>query len=66
MNALSEEEPGDEDWYVFGRIAESYGLSQDAGTMYRRLRRPRNEHAVAASSYALAQKRLKFIEGKGN
>jgi hypothetical protein len=51
-------EPDDEDWYVFGRIAEQYGFKQEAASMYRRLAKPRNELAIAATSYGLAQKRL--------
>jgi hypothetical protein len=63
ITALGEDEPDDNDWYVFGRIAECYGLSQEAASMYRRLERPKNELAILASSYALAQKRLKAIDG---
>ena len=33
-------EPRDDDWYLFGRIAEQYGLTKDAISMYRRLKRP--------------------------
>jgi hypothetical protein len=62
ITVLGEDELDDNDWYVFGRIAESYGLDKDAVTMYRRLRRPKNEQAIASSSYALAQRRLKLID----
>jgi hypothetical protein len=61
MKDLGEDEPDDDDWYVFGRIAESYGLRGDAVTMYRRLQRPKNERAIPSSSYALAQRRLKLM-----
>jgi len=61
IDAMGEEEPDDDDWYVFGRIAESYGLNQEAAAMYRRLERPKNELSIPASSYALAQKRLKAM-----
>jgi tetratricopeptide (TPR) repeat protein len=64
MVSLGDDEPDDDDWYVFGRIAESYGLIQDATAMYRRLQRPRDDRTIPASSYALAQKRLKVIAGK--
>jgi tetratricopeptide (TPR) repeat protein len=57
-------EPTDSDWYVFGRIAEQYGLKKDAAAMYRKLERPANELAVLSSSYALAQKRLKILESQ--
>jgi tetratricopeptide (TPR) repeat protein/transglutaminase-like putative cysteine protease len=63
ITELGEDEPDDDDWYVFGRIAESYGLHQEAAAMYRRLERPKNEQVIPASSYALAQKRLQAIAG---
>jgi len=58
---LGEDEADDNDWYVFGRIAESYGLKDEAASMYRRLERPRNERLIPSSSYPLAQKRLRVI-----
>jgi len=61
MAQAGEDEPDDNDWYVFGRIAESYGLNEEAGGMYRRAQRPRNEEGLAASSYALAQHHLKSL-----
>ena len=61
MEASGEEEPDDDDWYVFGRIAECYGLTGEASAMYRRLERPKDELHIPASSYALAQKRLKLM-----
>jgi hypothetical protein len=57
-------EPLDADWYVFGRIAEEYGLTKDASAMYRRLERPKTDLRLAASSYALAQRRLAGLQGK--
>jgi tetratricopeptide (TPR) repeat protein/transglutaminase-like putative cysteine protease len=53
-------EPGDEDWYVFGRIAEQYGLTSDVILMYRKSQAPNGEF-VAPTSYALAQRRLKAL-----
>ncbi len=61
MKGLGSPEPDDDEWYVFGRIAEQYGLTQEAATMYRKLARPRNELMIASSSYGLAQKRLKAM-----
>jgi len=58
MKVLGSPEPDDEDWYVFGRIAEQYGFNQEAASMYRRLAKPQNELAIPATSYGLAQKRL--------
>jgi hypothetical protein len=59
--ALGEDEPDDNDWYAFGRIAEPYGPKRDAAAMYLRLERPKNEQAIPSSSYALAQRRLKSM-----
>jgi tetratricopeptide (TPR) repeat protein/transglutaminase-like putative cysteine protease len=56
---LGEDEPDDNDWYVFGRIAESYGLGNEAAAMYRRVERPRDDYGIAATSYTLAQRHLK-------
>jgi tetratricopeptide (TPR) repeat protein len=61
MDVEGHDEPDDNEWYVFGRIAEQYGLTQEAAAMYRRLAKPENELAIPASSYALAQKRLKAM-----
>lgn len=58
-------EPLDADWYVFGRIAEEYGLTKDASAMYRRLERPKTDLGLAASSYALAQRRLAGLQLQG-
>jgi tetratricopeptide (TPR) repeat protein len=55
-------EPDENDWYVFGRIAEQYGLTTEASVMYRRLSKPKNELAIPSSSYALAQRRLVLLE----
>jgi transglutaminase-like putative cysteine protease/tetratricopeptide (TPR) repeat protein len=55
------DDPEDGDWYVFGRIAESYGLTHEAAELYRRLERPKSELTIPSSSYALAQRRLKAI-----
>jgi tetratricopeptide (TPR) repeat protein len=55
------DDPDDNDWYVFGRIAESYGLTREAAALYRRLERPKSELTIPSSSYALAQRRLKAL-----
>ena len=61
IKIMGSDEPDDEDWYVFGRIAEQYGFNQEAASMYRKLAKPRNELAIESSSYGLAQKRLAAI-----
>ncbi|HJZ99369.1 MAG TPA: DUF3857 domain-containing protein [Candidatus Solibacter sp.] len=61
MTTLAQDEPDDDEWYTFGRIAEKLGLNDEAVTMYKRLKKPRNERLVAASSWTLAQQRLKAL-----
>ena len=52
-------EPNDQDWFVVGRIAEQYGLSDAAVALYRKLSPPKNTQAN--TPYVLAQKRLKKL-----
>src|SRR5262249_15955721 len=49
--------PQDADWYVVGRIAESYGLRDDAIAAYRRLSKP-NDAAGSVMAYQFVRKRL--------
>jgi hypothetical protein len=58
MDLAGSDEPDDNDWYVFGRIAEQYGLPDVAKAMYAKLSRPKDEASIRLSSYALAQRRL--------
>ena len=44
------------DWYVFGRMAETYGLADQARTYYRRVEK--SESADPVSAFVLAQRRL--------
>jgi transglutaminase-like putative cysteine protease/tetratricopeptide (TPR) repeat protein len=62
MKALGGGEPDDDEWYVFGRIAEQFGLNDAARSMYNKLQRPPNELFVAVSSYGLAQRRLRVLD----
>ncbi|WP_321476701.1 DUF3857 domain-containing protein [uncultured Paludibaculum sp.] len=64
IKLLGSEEPDDDDWYVFGRIAEQYGLAADAAAYYRKLSKPGNDLMVPSSSYGLAQRRLKTMEAR--
>jgi hypothetical protein len=50
--------PSGEDWYVFGRLAEQYGLPDVARRLYARVSSPREGEAEAISSHHLAQERL--------
>lgn len=58
MEFAGSEEPNDDDWYVFGRIAEQYGLPDAAKAMYARVAPPKNEAIIRLTSYALTQRRL--------
>ena len=46
-----------DDWYVFGRIAEHYGLPEAAREYYRRVEAPQGK-ARAADTWSLASRRL--------
>jgi tetratricopeptide (TPR) repeat protein len=61
MKAEEHSEPDDDEWYVFGRIAEQFGLKDEAAGMYKRLMRPTFELAIPDSSYGLSQRRLKAM-----
>lgn len=63
MKINGSQEPDDDDWYVFGRIAEQYGLTTDAAVYYRKLEKPSNELMIPSSSYGLAQRRLRAMNG---
>lgn len=64
MKTENAEEPDDEELYVFGRIAEQYGLEAEAAGLYRKLSRPKDELAIPVTSYALAQRRLKAMNAQ--
>jgi transglutaminase-like putative cysteine protease/Tfp pilus assembly protein PilF len=53
-----DETPGAEDWYVFGRLAEQYGLPDVARKYYRRVALPKDSDGEPMSTHALAARRL--------
>jgi tetratricopeptide (TPR) repeat protein len=55
------DEPDDACWYVFGRIAELYGVKDAAITYYSKLTAPKEVEDSNISTYALAQRRLKAL-----
>ena len=61
MDELNLDEPNDDYWYAFGRIAEQYGERDIAIADYRKLEKPKNALAIPTSSYRLAQMRLKAL-----
>jgi tetratricopeptide (TPR) repeat protein len=56
------EEPNGYAWYVFGRIAEQFGIFDAAAADYRKVEKP--EENLVTSTYALAKRRLQIIEGQ--
>ena len=59
MDDAGRDEPADHDWYVLGRIAENYGVTDAALAAYRRVEKPKSD--LASSTYLLASKRLKNL-----
>ncbi|HSS78188.1 MAG TPA: DUF3857 domain-containing protein [Thermoanaerobaculia bacterium] len=61
LAARSDEAPHSEDWYVFGRLAEHYGLPDVAREYYRRVAPPTGKQPEALSTHALAVRRLAVL-----
>ncbi|MGB8259761.1 MAG: transglutaminase domain-containing protein, partial [Terracidiphilus sp.] len=61
MDQLNLDEPNDDFWYAFGRIAEQYGERDAALADYRKLKKPTEPLSVPTSSWRLAQNRLKAM-----
>jgi tetratricopeptide (TPR) repeat protein len=57
------DEPESYDWYVFGRIAENYGVADAALAAYRRVEK-KPEDATGLSTWELAQRRLALLSPK--
>jgi len=61
MDDLNLDEPNDDYWYAFGRIAEQYGERDIAIADYRKLQKPKEPLELPTSSYRLAQARLGIL-----
>ena len=61
MDNLNLDEPNDDYWYAFGRIAEQYGEREVAIADYRKLEKPKDPTLISTSTYQLAQNRLKAM-----
>jgi transglutaminase-like putative cysteine protease len=57
-SAATPAEPDSGDWYVFGHLAESYGLPEVARRLYARVRPGKLEELDPLSTFRLAQARL--------
>jgi Flp pilus assembly protein TadD len=62
MDILNLDEPDDNYWYAFGRIAEQYGEQKTAMRNYHRVEKPKRATELPDSSYKLAQLRLAAME----
>jgi tetratricopeptide (TPR) repeat protein len=59
--SLEDEEPRPHDWYVIGRLAEQYGVTDAAISAYQKVEKPESAEPEFGSTYLLAQKRLAKI-----
>jgi len=64
MDELDLDEPDDNYWYAFGRIAEQYGEREVALADYAKVSKPKHEYEIPDSSYHLAQLRTATINGE--
>jgi hypothetical protein len=58
MDKLDLDEPDDNYWYAFGRIAEQYGERDIALADYAKVTKPKKPIELPGSSYRLAQIRI--------
>jgi len=65
MDELNLDEPNDDYWYAFGRIAEQLGELDVAIADYRKLEKPKIAMAIPTSTYQLAQNRLNAMRAAG-
>jgi transglutaminase-like putative cysteine protease/Flp pilus assembly protein TadD len=64
MDELNLDEPNEDYWYAFGRIAEQYGEREIASADYRKLEQPKEPLSIPTSTYRLAQMRLKALDAE--
>ena len=63
MEARGLEEPETVDWFIWGRIAESYGELDAARAAYTRVEPPEDEAEWNTSTYRLVERRLEILNG---
>ena len=64
MDAMNLNEPDNNFWFAFGRIAEQYGERDAAIADYSRVTKPKSEYENSASPYRLAQLRLQALHAE--
>jgi DNA-binding SARP family transcriptional activator len=64
MDLLDLDQPDENYWYAFGRIAEQYGERDVALADYARVTKPKRTVEILDSSYQLAQIRLKSLRSE--
>ena len=65
MDELNLDEPDDDYWYAFGRIAEQSESAMRRSRTIASWRKPKEEMVIPTSSYQLAQNRLKAMGAEG-
>jgi len=64
MDVLNLDEPDENYWYAFGRIAEQYGERDAALANYARVTKPKTSVEIPESTYHLAQVRIQALRGE--
>ncbi|MBZ5598777.1 MAG: DUF3857 domain-containing protein [Acidobacteriia bacterium] len=64
MDVLNLDEPDENYWYAFGRIAEQYGERDAALANYARVTKPKTAVEIPDSTYYLAQVRIQALRGE--
>jgi hypothetical protein len=61
MDVLNLDEPDDNYWYAFGRIAEQFGEHDTAVANYARVTKPKTAIEIPDSTYYLTQVRIQAL-----
>ncbi len=62
LELKDDKKPESDDWYVFGRLAERYGMPDEARRFYARVEPPQKGDTEAISTYRLARRRLDALK----
>lgn len=62
LETQPDELPSASEWYILGRIAETYGLLDSARSSYRKVAPPERSTPLSASTYNMAQRRLRQMD----